>query len=110
MARAEVPAALRVEVCWSPQAGEVECVALELPAGATVAEALRASGLAERHPAIAEAPVGVWGKLKSLETLLRDLDRVEIYRPLRVDPKEARRLRYRQHRERYRKAGEPSVK
>ena len=41
--------------------------------------------------------LGVWGKPRSADTLLRDRDRVEIYRPLTVDPKEARRQRYRQH-------------
>jgi putative ubiquitin-RnfH superfamily antitoxin RatB of RatAB toxin-antitoxin module len=59
--------------------------------------------LAQRHPAVdfASLRVGVWGKLRELGDALRDLDRVEIYRPLKVDPKEARRVRYRQHRERY---------
>jgi putative ubiquitin-RnfH superfamily antitoxin RatB of RatAB toxin-antitoxin module len=43
--------------------------------------------------------VGVWGALRGLDHPLRDRDRVEVYRPLKVDPKEARRLRYRSHRE-----------
>jgi putative ubiquitin-RnfH superfamily antitoxin RatB of RatAB toxin-antitoxin module len=42
--------------------------------------------------------VGVWGKLRALDETLRDRDRVEIYRPLLVDPKEARRQRYQSHR------------
>ena len=37
---------------------------------------------------------GIWGRVQPLDTLLRDRDRVELYRPLLVDPKEARRLRY----------------
>jgi putative ubiquitin-RnfH superfamily antitoxin RatB of RatAB toxin-antitoxin module len=41
--------------------------------------------------------VGVWFKLREMATVLRDRDRVEIYRPLIVDPKEARRQRYKRH-------------
>ena len=44
--------------------------------------------------------VGVWMKPRPLDTLLRQHDRVEIYRGLRVDPKEARRVRYQRHKER----------
>jgi hypothetical protein len=40
--------------------------------------------------------VGVWGQLRTLDHVLRDRDRVEIYRPLQIDPKDARRLRHRQ--------------
>lgn len=102
MARAEPASHLAVCVAYSPRAGEVEEVALELPAGATVQDALAHSGLMQRHAEIdaAAARIGVWGKLRPLEHVLRDRDRVEIYRPLLVDPKEARRLRYRKHRER----------
>lgn len=87
-----------VEVAYSPRAGEVEVVALQLPPGATVADALRASGLLAKH-GLDEAALrtGVWCKPKEAGTLLRDRDRVEIYRPLRVDPKEARRQRYKRH-------------
>jgi uncharacterized protein len=94
--------ALTVCVAYSPRAGEVDEVPLDLPAGATVQDALTLSGLLQRHAEIdaTAARIGVWGKLRALDHVLRDRDRVEIYRPLRVDPKEARRLRYRKHRER----------
>ena len=103
MARAEAAAALSVVVAYSPRAGQVDEVALSLAAGATVADALHASGLMQRHPTLdlTSLRVGVWGKLRQVSDELRDHDRVELYRPLTVDPKEARRLRYRQHRERY---------
>jgi putative ubiquitin-RnfH superfamily antitoxin RatB of RatAB toxin-antitoxin module len=103
MAPADSPAALAVGVAYSPRAGQVDEVVVSLPAGATVADALHASGLLLRHPTLdmSALRVGVWGKLRQLADGLRDGDRVEIYRPLAVDPKEARRLRYRQHRERY---------
>ena len=75
---------------------------LAVPPGSTVADALEQSQILQRHPSLdlASHRVGIWGKLCSLETVLRDCDRVEIYRPLQVDPKEARRLRYRKHRDR----------
>ena len=59
---------------------------LNLPAGATVRDALAASGF-EGHA------VGIFGKRVDLEQRLADGDRVEIYRPLAMDPKEARRQR-----------------
>ena len=94
-------ARIAVAVAYSPAPERVDHVALRLPAGATVNEALRESGLLLRHPEIdlAVQKVGVWGKLCPLDHALRDGDRVEVYRPLKVDPKEARRQRYRRHRE-----------
>ena len=95
------PQTMAVEVAYSPRAGEVETVLLQLPAGATLADALEASGLAPRHGLDPSTLIaGVWCKVRAPDTVLRDLDRVEIYRPLLVDPKEARRQRYKQHRER----------
>ena len=94
---------LRVTVVYSPRAGEVDEVHLNLPVGVSVRDALSASGLVQRHPGadFAALRIGVWGKLREPGDALRDQDRVEIYRPLKVDPKEARRVRYRQHRKRY---------
>lgn len=96
------PASFGVTVAYSPAAGTVEEVALRVDAGATLGDALRASGLLERHPAIdlAACKVGIWGRVLPLSTPLRERDRVEVYRPLTVDPKEARRLRYRKDRPR----------
>jgi uncharacterized protein len=87
--------ALQVEVVYCPRPGRTDRVALTLPAGATLTQALQASGLLERHGlAIDGLRTGIWCKPRDLQTELRDLDRVEVYRPLTVDPKEARRLRY----------------
>jgi uncharacterized protein len=81
--------AVGVACCSAP--GKVEVVDIHLPHGASVADALRASGLGgEAEPA---PSVGVWGVLRELGHRLRDGDRVEIYRPLTVDPMEARRRR-----------------
>ncbi len=88
---------LSVTVACSPRAGVVDEVLLSLPEGATVADALRASGMGDRHDTSGLA-IGVWGMLAEPGDRLRDRDRVELYRPLLVDPKEARRLRQQKQR------------
>ena len=92
---------MKVVVAYSPSPRDVDLVSLSLPEGATVLDALKASGLIERHPEIdpSQMKLGGWGKLREPHDVLRDADRVEVYRPLLVDPKEARRQRYRSHRE-----------
>lgn len=67
--------------------------AIELPSGATVAQAIMASGLREAVPDVEYAPdrLAVFGKPVQEDTALRDGDRVEILRPLQCDPKEVRR-------------------
>ncbi|MGB8435855.1 MAG: RnfH family protein [Burkholderiales bacterium] len=69
--------------------------ALSVERGTTVAEAIRRSGVLQAFAEIdlARQRVGVHGKLVQLAHVLRDGDRVEIYRPLSADPKEARRTR-----------------
>ncbi|KMQ81240.1 UPF0125 protein yfjF [Candidatus Burkholderia pumila] len=68
---------------------------IDLHEGATVREAIEASGVLARHPEIgfSTQKVGVFGKLKPLDAALADFDRVEIYRSLKVDPKTARQRR-----------------
>ena len=91
---------LRAEVVYCPRPGATDAVTVQLPASATVGDALRASGLLQRHGlALDTLRVGVWCRVCEPSTPLRDQDRVEIYRPLSVDPKEARRLRYKRHRQ-----------
>ena len=65
-----------------------------LAAGSTASQALAASGLLAKFPGLVDAPMGVWGRTCAPDHPLRDLDRVEVYRALTVDPKEARRLRH----------------
>ncbi len=90
---------LRVEVVYCPKPGVNDLVLLSLGPGATVEAALRLSGLLERHALPLDGlRVGVWCKARELSSVLRDRDRVEIYRPLTVDPKEARRQRYKRTR------------
>ena len=96
MACADPGGRIAVEVVHCPGRGQADLVALELACAATLRDALRASGLLERHR-LDEATLraGIWGREQPLHTPLRAGDRVEIYRTLQVDPKEARRLRYR---------------
>jgi putative ubiquitin-RnfH superfamily antitoxin RatB of RatAB toxin-antitoxin module len=85
---------LSVEVCYAlPDKQEI--VSVRLPAGATLQQALEASGLLARHPEIdlKKNKFGVYAKLSKLDSVLRDRDRVEIYRPLIADPKEVRKQR-----------------
>ena len=68
-------------------------VALSLEKGATVAVAIERSGLAEEYPdeSIADLSAGIWGRIVDRDCVLKDGDRVEIYRPLQLDPRESRR-------------------
>jgi len=90
MARPE----LRVTVVHCVPGGE-DLTEVTLPAGATVADAIGASGVLDRRPELAATSpdVGIWGRACALAQRLEDGDRVELYRPLTVDPKEARRVR-----------------
>jgi len=87
-------ARLSIDVCYALPAVQT-LIALELPAGATVRDAIVASGVLARHPEIdlAKLKVGVYGKIRPLDATLAGHDRVEIYRPLIVDPKAARQRR-----------------
>jgi putative ubiquitin-RnfH superfamily antitoxin RatB of RatAB toxin-antitoxin module len=89
----------RVEVAYATPARQCVYV-LEVAAGATVREAIDASGVLAAFPEIDldRNRVGIRGRLVTLETPLGDDDRVEILRPLRADPKEARRRRARRRR------------
>jgi uncharacterized protein len=95
MDRADTAAMIRVSVAWSPKPGEAFEVSLEVACGTNALEAIRASGVLERHAQIdiSTQEVGIWGRAVALDSLLADGDRVEIYRPLLLNPKEARRLR-----------------
>jgi putative ubiquitin-RnfH superfamily antitoxin RatB of RatAB toxin-antitoxin module len=87
----------RVTVCWSPAPRQVLEWSLDVAEGATVADALRASGFAEAAGCsdLAEVEAGIWGRRCALQQPVREGDRIEVYRGLRVDPKVARRERFR---------------
>lgn len=87
-----------IQVClvYSAQAREVLELTLRLKPGSTVRQALETSGLLVQRPDLdlSTMTLGVWGRKVALTHVLRDQDRVEIYRPLKVDPKVARRERF----------------
>ncbi len=90
---------MRIEVAYARPQGAIQRT-YELPAAATVGDALRA---ADADPAFAGidiegSPVGVFGAPARREQPLHPGDRVEIYRPLALDPKAARRARVQQAR------------
>lgn len=97
MERADLP--LVVEVVYALADGQALCH-VTLPGGSTIQDALERSGIVQRFPGVdfSTCQVGVFGKVRSRNTPLRDGDRVEIYRPLRAEPKAARRLRVRERR------------
>lgn len=80
---------LRIAVVYSSGPRSVDEKVVVLEEGSTVAQALQCCGLAAHADT-----VGIWGKKAALDHVLRDQDRVEIYRPLTVDPKVARRERF----------------
>lgn len=83
-----------VEVIYALPARQ-ELVKLKLPVGATLQQAVEASGLQQKYPEInlASGKFGIFAKLSKTDTVLREKDRVEIYRPLLADPKEVRKQR-----------------
>ncbi len=85
---------LHIEVVYALPAKQ-QLVALQLPAGSSVRQAIDASGLLQKHPEIdlTKNKIGIFAKLTRPDAVLRDGDRVEIYRPLIADPKEVRKQR-----------------
>lgn len=85
---------IEVEVVYAqPQVQTV--LAVRVVHGADIEQAIIQSRIIERHPEIdlATAVIGIYGRRKSLSTVLNDGDRIEIYRTLLADPKQARRKR-----------------
>jgi putative ubiquitin-RnfH superfamily antitoxin RatB of RatAB toxin-antitoxin module len=85
---------VNVEVVYAKPEQQV-IVTLAMEEGATVEAAIKASGLLELFPEIAqsELKVGIFGVACKLDQPVKEADRIEIYRPLVHDPKEARRQR-----------------
>ena len=85
---------MQIDIIYLTHGVEFIC-SIELQAGATVETAIRKSGLLAACPEVSldKNQVGIFGKVVALSTKLQAGDRVEVYRPLLVDPMEARRLR-----------------
>lgn len=75
-------------------------IELQVPTGTSVEEAIVQSGLLEQCPDIdlAVQKTGIFGKIQKPDAPVKEGDRIEVYRPLKIDPKEARRLRAKKNR------------
>lgn len=94
MAEIIAPAVIHIQVCYAREDKQF-LLDQTVPAGTTIQQAIEGSGIIRLAPEIDVSVwrVGIYGKLKTLDTVLREHDRVEIYRPLIADPKDSRRKR-----------------
>ena len=85
---------IAVQVCYALP-GSTSMSTLHVHAGSTLAQAIEASGILAQFPELdlAVNRTGIFGKLKTPDTVVREGDRIEIYRALLADPKDARRRR-----------------
>ena len=83
-----------VEVAYA-LAEKQSLISLEVKEGSTLKEAIDASGILKQYKQIdlSKDRVGIFSKFATLDTVLREKDRVEIYRPLEADPKKVRKER-----------------
>lgn len=88
---------IRISLCYASGPNPL-LRALEVDAGTTIGQAIELSGMLQDAPEInlVTMPVGIYGKKKTLDAVVQARDRIEIYRPLIVDPKNARRRRAKQ--------------
>lgn len=91
---AEASNLLQVQVCYATPEQQI-LLALSIPEGTSLQDAILQSGILRQVPEIDLDinRVGIFGRLRPLDTVLRAQDRVEIYRQLVADPKESRRKR-----------------
>lgn len=90
----EAPRMIEVEVVYAAPAQQ-SCAAVSVPPGTTLRGAIQASGVLPRGADLEAMGVGVFGRLRGLDESVSAGDRVELYRPLQADPKQARRQRVR---------------
>jgi len=85
---------MKITLVYSSAPRTVQELALDVPEACTLGQALALSGWLEQHPDMHALTTGVWNRKAPRTTVLREGDRVEVYRDLRVDPKVARRERF----------------
>lgn len=85
---------IQVEVAYALEQAQL-LLSIHVAQGTTVLEAIKQSGILHHFPDIdlSRHQVGVYSRICSLDTVVNHGDRIEIYRPLQVDPKEARRIK-----------------
>lgn len=84
---------VKVEVVYAPYGEKPVTVLLAVEPGTPVIDVMHLSGLMKRYPEISGLPVGIFSKKVSLDTPVQAGDRIELYRPLLIDPKQKRRER-----------------
>jgi putative ubiquitin-RnfH superfamily antitoxin RatB of RatAB toxin-antitoxin module len=86
---------INVEVTYVASAEQQSSITVQVPPDCTVENAILQSGILRKFPKIdlQKNKVGIFGQLATLTASLREGDRIEIYKPLIIDPKHARRLR-----------------
>lgn len=86
---------MKIEIAYVPDENIQELLDVELDEGALVKDAVEKSGLLNKYQAVGieSLQTGIWGKVCSLDTVLKEHDRVELYVPLLISPKTARRKR-----------------
>lgn len=85
---------MNITLVYASAPREVHELSLDVPAGCTLEQALERSGWLERFPETRTLSTGIWNHKAARDACLREGDRVEVYRDLRVDPKVARRERF----------------
>ena len=85
---------MNVGVCYA-QADRQIWLRLDVPEGSTIAEAIELSGLLTQYPEVnlENQKVGIFGKIAKLDAIVKDGDRVEIYRKITADPQQVQRRR-----------------
>ncbi len=85
---------INIEIVYAGETSQ-KFVQLKIEPGTSIGQAIKDSGLLQACPQIKlnDCQVGIFSKKTGLDTILQDRDRVEIYRPLKISPKEARKLR-----------------
>lgn len=84
---------VNIEIVYVTAIKEIIHLKLSLKPGSTITDALIESNLFHTHPEIKNFPVGIFAQQKPLDTILKSGDRIEIYRPISIDPNEKRRQR-----------------
>ncbi len=85
---------MNIEVAYALE-NKQTVLSLEVDEGTTLKQAIEISGILDQYPNIdlTKDKTGIFAKLAKLDTILREKDRVEIYRPLIADPKQIRKQR-----------------
>ncbi|MFA6303951.1 MAG: RnfH family protein [Legionella sp.] len=86
---------LQIELVYVTKDKTTVHLSVNVQEGATVLEVIKQSGIEETHPEILGLPVGIFSKQVALDTVVKQGDRIEFYRPLIQDPKEKRRIKAR---------------